>query len=543
VTAGVTYDSMTDVPTLTSATAANTCTLNPITAYSASIGTISNGNLSWSQTGTAAYGKAVGTIGMVGSGKFYWEITLATGTNFTEVGILLASDQSIYYTGYSPNGYVYYKDGTKGNNNTYPAYGASFTVGDVIGVAFDCSTGTLTFYKNNTSQGTAFTGLTGTYLPAFSNASSNSANVTNIDINWGQRPFSYTPPTGYVALNTYNLTDSTIKNGAAYMNAVARSGTGATATVAIAFQPDWIWSKCRTNAVDNILADSNRGLANTLFSNLTLAEDTTNAYAFTTSSTGYGFNSSNGINGSGRTYVDWVWKAGGTAVSNTSGSITSSVSANTIAGFSVVTYTGNGTNGATVGHGLGVIPSLIIEKGRTSAYNWSVQGCGKLWTPATSTLFLNTTGGLNAGGAVAAPTSSVFTPSVVAYANESTVTNVAYVFAAVAGYSAFGLYTGNGSTDGTFVYLGFRPRFVMVKRTDTAGNDWIIWDTSRDTYNVMNDSLAPNLADAEKAGTTNVDFLSNGFKLRFASSNWNTSGATYIYACFAEVPFKSALAR
>ena len=209
LTAGSTYDSMTDVPTLTSATTANYCVLNPITAYSASIGTVQYANLGWSQTGTAAYGKVVGTMAMSGSGKYYWEATMVSA-NLSEVGILSASDQSVYYPGYSPNGYVYYTNGQKGNNNSYVSYGASFTAGDVLGIAFDAGAGTLTFYKNGTSQGTAYTGLTGTFLPAFGNDSSNSANITNLTVNFGQQPFAYTPPTGYVALNTYNLPVGTI---------------------------------------------------------------------------------------------------------------------------------------------------------------------------------------------------------------------------------------------------------------------------------------------------------------------------------------------
>jgi hypothetical protein len=202
VTAGVTYDSMTDVPTLTSATAANYAVLSPLQVTAASIGTASDGNLSWSCGVSASYGKIYGTMAIPSTGKYYWEVTVGSTVGL-EVGIILASDQSNNYPGYSPNGYTYYIDGTKGNNNVYTSYGASFTTGNVIGVAYDAGAGTLVLYKNNTSQGTAFSGLTGTYVATLGNASSSVS--TSAKINFGQQPFTYTPPTGFVALNTYNL--------------------------------------------------------------------------------------------------------------------------------------------------------------------------------------------------------------------------------------------------------------------------------------------------------------------------------------------------
>lgn len=346
-----------------------------------------------------------------------------------------------------------------------------------------------------------------------------------------------------------------VPDGRVAMAATTYTGTGtssARSVTGVAFQPDFVWGKGRSVASQHNLFDAVRGSGKRLISNSTAAEETNAAFGYLSSFDSDGFSTLAGStnnenwNQTSATYVAWSWKAGGTAVSNTAGTITSSVSANTTAGFSIVVYTGNGTNGATVGHGLGAKPSLIIEKGRSTAYNWSVQGCGVLWTPATSTLFLNATNALNVSGAIAAPTTSVFTPSATLYANESGVSNVAYCWAPVAGYSAFGSYTGNGSADGPFIYTGFRPRFLMIKRTDTAGNNWVILDTSRDTYNAAGLYLYPNLSAAEddyRASTGPIDILSNGLKQRSTLSNVNASGSTYIYAAFAENPLKYANAR
>ena len=254
------------------------------------------------------------------------------------------------------------------------------------------------------------------------------------------------------------------------------------------------------------------------------------------------------VNTSAATYVGWQWKAGGTAVTNTAGSITSQVSANTTAGFSVSTYTGNNVTAATVGHGLGVKPAMVIVKERTSTHDWFV------WhqsLPSGYQLRLNTTAAqeqvssaTNYGG-LGTPTSTTFGFIAglidVENVNTSGYNYVAYCFAAIAGYSAFGSYTGNGSADGPFVFLGFRPRWIMFKRTDST-SDWVILDTSRNTYNVMNSTLYADLSSAE-ATYTWCDYLSNGFKFRDASNGLNNSGGTYIYAAFAENPFQNALAR
>jgi hypothetical protein len=247
------------------------------------------------------------------------------------------------------------------------------------------------------------------------------------------------------------------------------------------------------------------------------------------------------INGSTQTYAAWCWDAGGAGSSNNAGTITSTVSANASAGFSIATYTGNGTAGATVGHGLGVAPSMILVKRRDTGADWAVYHSA---TGATKYLTLNNTNAAGTSSAYwnnTAPTSTVFSLGVSSEANTNTATFVAYCFSEVAGYSKFGSYTGNGSSDGVFIHCGFRPAFFMWKVTSTTGS-WGMLDTSRDTYNVSGKQLFPNNSNAE-ASYTVCDFLSNGVKMRNTFGDTNGSGATYIFAAFAEHPFKYANAR
>jgi len=339
-----------------------------------------------------------------------------------------------------------------------------------------------------------------------------------------------------------------IPDGRVAMAATTYSGNGGTQAITntvngVSFQPDFVWVKSRSGAFSHWLNDSVRGAGYSLSSNLTDAE--TNFTAYFTSFASNGFNlagGSNAFNNGSTTYVGWQWKAGGTAVSNTAGSITSSVSANTTAGFSVVTWTGTNAN-ATIGHGLGVAPAMYITKQRSATGNWFVyhQSIGAtkglfldLTNAATTNIYFNDT----------APTSTVFSiGSSVGGLNASGVTQVTYCFAPVAGYSAFGSYVGNGSSDGSFIYTGMRPRFIMLKRS-SAAQSWQLHDTSRNPFNSADNYLEANTADAEAADVVPaLDILSNGFKIRTSNVTWNGSGDTYIYACFAEVPFKFANSR
>ena len=345
-----------------------------------------------------------------------------------------------------------------------------------------------------------------------------------------------------------------IPNGASVMAATTYTGNGGTQPVmnavnSVGFQPDLVWIKSRSNAYNNLLNDSVRGVGQSLVSNDTGAELNYTAYFTAFSANGFSLaGGSNAFNSSSVTYVGWQWKAGGTSVSNTAGSLTSQISANTTAGFSVATYTGTGVT-ATVGHGLGVAPQMVIIKNRAAAESWRVghsfmNGGSSPWNYYMN---LNGTAAQTASSAMwnnTAPSSTVFTISNDSAVSGNGQSHVAYCFAPVAGYSAIGYYTGNGSTDGPFVYMGFRPRWFMSKRSDTAGNDWVIMDTSRDTYNVANQQLYADLNLATETNTVyETDFLSNGLKIRTSTASRNASGSTYIYIAFAENPFKYANAR
>jgi len=349
----------------------------------------------------------------------------------------------------------------------------------------------------------------------------------------------------------------TIPAGNLFMNATLYTGTGATQTITNgvagqSFQPDFVWGKVRSTTEDNILYDSLRGAGYILSSNTTAAEINNVGFNLTSfNSNGFSLASGNQINQSGQTNVAWQWKAGGTAVTNTAGSISSQVSANTTSGFSVVTYTGNGSSSATVGHGLGVAPSMIIVKSRSATTSWFIRHSSltagyqlRFTTDAQEQVSSATTaGGLGSGtsSVINFIAGSVNTDNV----NASGGTFVAYCWAPIAGYSAFGSYTANGSTDGPFVYTGFRPRFVMTKKINSTSG-WGMVDTSINPYNQATTYLQANTSNAVVGGTSSngMDMLSNGFKIRSSDASFNeTNGDTYIYMAFAENPFKYSNAR
>ena len=329
---------------------------------------------------------------------------------------------------------------------------------------------------------------------------------------------------------------ATINKPSNYFNPVTYTGTGSSNAITVGFQPDFTWIKDRSNARDNQLVNAIVGYPNgTLLSNTTDAEYTAAARVDSRNANGFTVNAPAQVNGSGETYVSWNWKANGAGSSNTSGSISSTVSANTTSGFSIITRTGTGSVG-TVGHGLGSTPKMIITKKRSAVDNWGVYHAS---LGATQYLVLNDT---SAAGTSASPfnntspTSSVFTVGTGTTWNASGATFVDYCFAEVKGFSKFGSYTGNGSTDGPFVYTGFKPAFVFMKKTSAIGQ-WYIWDNKRNTYNVMNLALHPNTSDTDQSyGTDGIDILSNGFKLKSVYTYLNASSATYVYMAFAENP-------
>ena len=575
LTSGVTYDSMLDVPTPwvgystttdTSAVArGNYSVPNPL--QQGSYVTLTNGNLTVTGNTATNSALALASIGNLTSGKWYWEYTQGTvgsetcgiTTTYTPGTSLINGENiSAFGIGARANGNVY--GGTVSNIT-------SWTTGDVIGLAVDCDNGAIYWSKNGTwlnsgvpTSGSSKTGAVGVWTP------SSSINVTPafgaynggfVSVTFGQRPLSYTPPTGFKTLCTTNLPTPTITNGANYFAATTYTGTGSSLSIAnsgnnaaaISFKPDMVWLKSRSQVAGHEVIDSVRGPQLTLYPNLTNAEGSVSSVtAF--NSNGFTVGTDTGVNTSSQTYIAWQWQAGqGSTSSNTSGSITSTVSANTTAGFSVVTWVGNNTNGATVGHGLGVSPRLVIVKNRTTgSTNWPTYHAN---LTAGNTVFLNLTNaqqsitGATANGGVGGVSSTTFTCTNGSTngldVNGNTNNMVAYCFAAVAGYSAFGSYTGNGSADGVFVFLGFRPRYILIKNSAISSN-WIVEDTSRSTYNQTANALYPNLSNAEDTSYP-IDILSNGFKIRSTDVSDNGSGNTIIYAAFAENPFKYSNAR
>jgi hypothetical protein len=554
ITSGSTYDSMTDVPTLTSATAANYCVLNPLDSTL----TLINANLSWNAPSNTELGSR-GTIG-VSSGKWYYEykITSTTANPFSLIGWASQSqnNNSVMPTGVGSSTWAYYPYDFKTYNSgtASSVYGVTGSANDIIMVALDLDNSRIYWGRNGTwfnsgnpatQTNPAYTNVSGTLFPWIQEYNQTSS------ANFGQQPFTYTPPTGFVRLNTFNLPTPTIGATAAttankYFNATTYTGTGSSLAVTNSgsMQPDFVWLKNRSSATYHWLTNAITGTSKQLTSNATDAESSYTQILTAFNSNGFTVGTDGDVNANGSSYVGWQWRASNaTAVTNTAGTITSTVSANTTAGFSIVTYTGNGTNASTVGHGLGVAPSMYIVKRRSNTGNWYVY---HISIGNTNRLRLDETSASTAESAAwnnTSPTSTVFSIGTSVDVNASANTYVAYCFAQVAGYSAFGSYTGNDSADGTFIYTGFRPAFVLYKKANGI-DGWAIYDAKRNTYNVADALLQPNTSGAEAVSAPgSIDILSNGFKQRNSNNFGNSSSFTYIYMAFAENPFKYANAR
>ena len=560
VTAGATYDSMIDVPEDQSDGTANNrgsyCTINPL-LYNAGSISYTNGNMTATMT-AAADRFTIGNI-CVSSGKFYWELTVSglVQSNDFNAGICKQTQvaNGPWVAAGGPNVILY------NTNSGWNVYGATqgsangtISNGDTIGVAMDLDANNLYIYKNGalfqTLSSYQSNAIDTTVPHTFFFDSYRSGSV--VELNCGQRPFAYAPPSGFKTLNTYNLPEPTIKQPNKHFAVSTYTGTGAAQTINSGLDLSsggLVWTKTRSNAVNHDIRSS--GLLNNysfLQTNTTSPENNTaTQYATTFNSTGYSIDSyGDNINQNTYTFVSWQWKAGA-VVTNTTGTITSQVRANPTAGFSIVTYTGtlSAAGTATVGHGLSVAPSMIIFKARNADTSWPVQ---HISLAANNTLNLSGTNlslDQTSNGNLPKPTASVFYTNWTTGMNINGNTQVAYCFAPIAGYSAFGSYVGNGSTDGPFVYTGFRPKFVMIKATSTggAGYDWFIHDTARDTYNVCTLDLEANLSLSENQYGAEQDIVSNGFKLRNTGGGTNQSGVTYIYMAFAEAPFKYSRSR
>ena len=573
------YDVVPDSPTN------NFATMSPLLTDTNNT-TFSEGNLKTVNSAASTSGSSIA----VNSGKWFVEMvcTAKTASN-AMIGICTVDgfdgerqlDES--QNGGSGHGYVMNASKLPGG----ASYGATWAIDDIIGIALDLdsSQNTVTFYKNGSSQGAininnalyVFCNSNGqgsstvTYVSNFGQDGTFAGEITaggNSDGN-GVGDFKYSVPSGYLALCTKNLPDITIGpeqstlatdnfNTVTYTGPISASAAAGTtgAVTGVGFQPDWVWIKTRSTLNNHEAFDSVRGVATNgtkgLIPNTTAAEQANNLNGGLHSLNSDGFTvvagtdsggRSNETGASDRTYASWNWKAGGSASSNSGGSITSSVSANTAAGFSIVSYTGNGTNGATFGHGLSSKPQFAIIKNREATTNWIVyvETLG-----ATKNLVLEETGAAVTSATRfnnTEPTSTLFSLGTTTAVNGSSTDYIAYIFHSVEGYSRVADYTGNGNADGPFVFTGFRPSWVLIK-SSSNGYDWVLDDTARSPFNEMNNTLFPNANYAEYTGSAyGIDFLSNGFKPRTAYGQYNLNGANYVYLAFAESPFKFANAR
>ena len=531
-------------------------TINPL-AY---CDTLSEGNLK--TTGTGSWYPNSGTIGM-SSGKWYWEFNIISLDSNTYSGIMegkSAADGDGYPGGAYNTGYGYKQDGQLYTSpSTTASYGATYAAGDIMGVALDMDDGTLTFYKNNATQGEAATGLTGTYLPAFSPQTSSSTFVINFgqdssfagyetaqgnqDSN-GIGDFYYEPPADHLALCSSNLPSPEIALPTDHFNTQLWTGTGSGQTFSnFTFQPDFLWFKQRNGTSSHALFDSVRGVNSGLDSGSNVAENTAASASqdlvsfdddgFTTGTPSqYG-----SLGSSTNTIVTWSWKGDGVAggTLNEDGDTDSYVNVNTAAGFSIVKVTFPDALDHTFGHGLSQAPELVIGKDVEATALWWVYS-----KPTGNTKYLELNTNVAASDAYEAwqdstPSASLIYITGGVYGTDEEFIN--YCFHSVEGYSKVGSYDGNYDADGPFVYTGFKPAYVLIKVTDTADN-WVIHDSARGPYNANEPELRPNTSDAEAASSdTAVDFLSNGFKLRNSDTGYNRS-YNYIYYAVASIPFK-----
>jgi hypothetical protein len=567
----------------------NFCTLNPLVAAANS--TYSEGNLKLT-AGTDSHRNNKGTFQIPNSGKWYYEFG-HYGTGYEQYGIVAADSPTGATWAGDSNSVFFHAQGNLYVDGSQSSYGSSLSSGDIVQIAIDFDNGKFWAGKNGTwfNSGNPATGTnagtssitndvyvphtrlyfgSGSVIANFGQDSSFAGNKTaqgNTDDN-GYGDFYYAPPSGYLALCTANLPDPVesidpAQDGSPqdHFNTVLYTGNGSTSGYAISgvgFAPEFTWIKDRTGVGSHLLCDVVRGSDSNgqimLSSNQTTAESSFDTayhglYGGVNSLDSDGFtvydgshSAANLTNGSGYAYVAWNWKANGSGVSNTDGSITSTVSANTDAGFSIVSYTGTYSAG-TVGHGLSQPLDMLIVKDRDAAKPWPVWVTG---FGATGRLFLEQTTAktTNAdiwGGYAPDTDSNRFYVAGNDYTNNAGEDFIAYCFHSVDGFSKFGSYTGNGSSDGPFVYTGFRPAFVIIKRTDSS-EDWFMWDNKRLGYNGGQARLKPHSNTTEYTANL-IDIYSNGFKHKASDAGINISGSTYIYMAFAENPFKYANAR
>jgi len=538
-------DQMSDSPTN------NHCTWNPLQTGT-TISSLSNGNLVATGTsGDAAKWMSLGTMA-VSSGKWYFEITSGgarIGAGFTTSASLTQAnlntgpvDVNVETFVITDGGEIYY--GTTDSGNTSPAFGSGVTMGFALDA--DAGKGWVTVNGSDwadSSSGTSgdptdgsnptWTQTIGTPVQPLCGDTSGGSHATIATANFGASAFAYTPPTGYNAWNTDNLPAPTIADPSAYFQTTLYEGDGSTQSIDQAgdstFSPNFVWIKNRDAADAHALFDTVRGATEVLSSNSTAAE-ATNADTLTAfESDGFALGDDVIVNTNAESYVAWQWNEGATP------------------GFDIVSYTGNAT-ARTIAHNLGVVPEMMIVKNRADTDNWAVYHAANTAAPATDYLVLNANSATADDATVwndTAPTSSVFSVGTSSLTNGNTEAMIAYVFAPVEGFSKFGSYIGNGSSNGPMFNLGFRPAWFLVKQR-TGTESWYLFDDQRDPFNYVRRYVLSNHSNAEVAGVEadiSHDFLSNGIKIRTDNSFANANGATYVYAAFAKSPFKTANAR
>jgi len=573
VTAGAGNDSLVDVPTpygvdtgAGGTVRGNYATLNPL--YKSTNVTASNGNL---DAVSIAQVQTITSTFFLSNGKWYAEFLCNANGLEDMLGIIQNTFDISSGSFYVPTQILF---GRLGNVLYYSGSSVitspSWVTGDTLQLALDLDNQTLAIAKNggsfNTITITSYDSHVAGQFWSFGikNGASGGSGNFNYTANFGQRPFAYTAPSGFKALCTQNLPTPTIGATTAtqadkYFTNLLWTSTASTQVITGSnFQPDLVWLKSRTSNSGNEgwhhLVDAVRtpqgGVLATNSADSTFWSGAVPISVSAFNSNGFTAGYADGLNGN--PMATWLWKANGTGSTNTAGSITSTVSANTTSGFSIVSYVGVASSPVTIGHGLGVAPSFIIVKNRDVNAAWycyhsSLGANTRITLNLTSAAFVGT--GLWNG---TAPSSTVFSTVADTTTNNTGNKHIAYCFSAIAGYSAFGSYVGNGSADGAFAYTGFRPAFILVKAssgTSAASANWLMLDDTRNTSNVVNNKLAANLAEPENTGSigdstqNNYDFLSNGFKARTTNGSSNESGTTYIYAAFAENPFKYSLAR
>ncbi|MFM7346763.1 MAG: hypothetical protein ACKO1J_15510, partial [Tagaea sp.] len=505
VTAGTTFDQMLDTPTN------NYATMNPIWAGANGF---SRGNLRVSPNSNQH-----ATIS-VDSGAFYFEATLAQligSSDSTGVGIVNLANSS-------DSRYIRSRLSDCAVKTTTAAEATGFgfwSPGEIIGIAFNPTTNFFEVRRNNVVQASSSSaGLSGAvWVPQIQSQSS--AQLPVWDLNFGQLAFAYTPPTGFVALNTANLPTPTIPRGDDAFQTLLYNGNGGTLDVTGArFQPDFVWAKERNSADNHALANGVVGLPNWMPSNQSLAELTTSEFAQFLPN-GVRLGGAGNINSAGASGVTWLWRRGAAY------------------GFDIVAATGTGANRA-IAHGLNAVPHFMIAKRRDASGDWVAYHRS---LAADNFLYLNlpNAAAVNATFWNGAPNSSVFNVGTQAATNANGGTYVHYLWTSIPGFSRFGGYAGNGSADGTFVWCGFRPRFILIKNI-TGATSWSLFDTAINPANQAGPRLIPNLAAAEAADGV-LDILSSGFKLRENNANTNGAATNYVFAAFAETPFKFANAR